>query len=285
MIIYFILYPVGEEPPDFFVLTKTDKFNRVWVSVYYFSVSFSIYIVMEKRDALIKLFDIAKQFNLNPEDIVNGLLDEKLIDRKKLIAIAKEKVSFFSAMKVNGGSERYQKKKVGMFYYAEDKSFSDELIPNKTVSGVVGYVGKSGLHGLVVLLHQCKLPWSSDGLIVGMPDLCGHSNTRVILQKALEKNKKAEAAQYCAEYTFDGVKSGKAFLACQNEMNLIFSYQAQINKNLALIKGADLLDKPFYWTSSEHSSETACYQNFSYGGRGYYSKYNVNYFALPVIEF
>ena len=240
---------------------------------------------MEKRDALIKLFDIAKQFNLNPEDIVNGLLDEKLIDRKKLIAIAKEKVSFFSAMKVNGGSERYQKKKVGMFYYAEDKSFSDELIPNKTVSGVVGYVGKSGLHGLVVLLHQCKLPWSSDGLIVGMPDLCGHSNTRVILQKALEKNKKAEAAQYCAEYTFDGVKSGKAFLAFQNEMNLIFSYQAQINKNLALIKGADLLNKPFYWTSSEASPETACYQNFSYGGRGYYSKYNVNYFVLPVIEF
>ena len=240
---------------------------------------------MEKRDALIKLFDIAKQFNLNPEDIVRGLLEEKLIDRKKLIAIAKMKVSFFSAMKVNGGSERYLKKKVGMFYYAEDKSFSDELIPNKTVSGVVGYVGKSCLHGLVALLHQRRLPWSSDGLIVGMYDLCGYSNTRVILQTAKGKNKKAEAAQYCAEYTFDNVKPGEAFLASQNEMNLIFCSRTQINKSLALIEGADLLDKPFYWTSSEYSSETASYQNFSYGGRGYYSKYNVNYFALPVIEF
>ena len=53
--------------------------------------------------------------------------------------------------------EKIQKKKIGMFYYAEDKSFSEELIPNKTVSGVVYHVDETGEHGLVVLLHQAWL--------------------------------------------------------------------------------------------------------------------------------
>ena len=108
--------------------------------------------------------------------------------------------------------EKIQKKKIGMFYYAEDKSFSEELIPNKTVSGVVGYVDETGVHGLIVLLHQKLLFWANAGLFFDMPNgLSGKENTRLILNVAKDNWIAAEAAEYCVEYAVDGVKTGEAF--------------------------------------------------------------------------
>ena len=72
-----------------------------------------------------------------------------------------------------------------MFYYAEDKSFSEELIPNKTVSGLVYHVDETGEHGLVVLLHQLELQWLNQRLSVGLSDvLSGKENTLIILEFA-----------------------------------------------------------------------------------------------------
>ena len=58
---------------------------------------------------------------------------------------------WFSRRESSELEKKIQKKKIGMFYYAQDKSFSEELIPNKTVSGVVYHVDKTGEHGLVVM--------------------------------------------------------------------------------------------------------------------------------------
>ena len=182
--------------------------------------------------------------------------------------------------------DEIQKKKIGMFYYAQDKSFSEELIPNKTVSGVVYHVDKTGEHGLVVLLHQEELPWLSDYLSVGIPKgLNGKGNTRLILEFARNRGLKAKAAEYCANYAYDGVKAGEAFLPSIKELKCLYKNKELISEKLALIKGADLFEDWYYWSSSEYSSSNAWRQYFSSGDVDYYSKSNTNYYVRPVLAF
>ena len=134
-----------------------------------------------------------------------------------------------------------------------------KLIPYKRVSGVVGDVDKTGRHGLVALLHQKVLPWSSDELSVGLPNgLNGKENTRLIIEAALLQKQKVEAAEYCSTYALDGVKAGEAFLASELEMSRICDNYSLVNMALRQIKGADpLLNYRGYWTSSERSSGKA----------------------------
>ena len=183
--------------------------------------------------------------------------------------------------------EKIQKKKIGMFYYAEDKSFSEELIPNKTVSGVVGYVDETGVHGLIVLLHQKLLFWANAGLFFDMPNgLSGKENTRLILNVAKDNWIAAEAAEYCAEYAVDGVKTGEAFLPSIDELKSLYGNKTLINAKLALIKGADLFNDWYYWSSSEFSVDYAWYQYFSTGfvGKNHHSKCSGGY-VCPVVAF
>ena len=149
--------------------------------------------------------------------------------------------------------------KIKMFYYAEDETFSEKLIPYKRVSGVVGDVDKTGRHGLVALLHQKVLPWSSDELSVGLPNgLNGKENTLLVIEGALLQKQKVEAAEYCSTYALDGVKAGEAFLASELEMSRICDNYSLVNMALRQIKGADpLLNYRGYWTSSERSSGKA----------------------------
>ena len=186
-----------------------------------------------------------------------------------------------------------QKKKVGMFYYAEDKSFSEELIPNKTVSGVVYHVDETGEHGLVVLLHQEELPWLSDYLSVGIPKgLNGKGNTRLILEFARNKGLKAKAAEYCANYAYDGVKAGEAFLPSIKELKYLYKNKELISEKLALIKGADLplikgadlLLRGYYLSSSEYSNGYAWLLYFGDGDVNGYGKGNYGY-VRPVLAF
>ena len=180
-----------------------------------------------------------------------------------------------------------QKKKVGMFYYAEDKSFSEELIPNKTVSGVVYHVDETGEHGLVVLLHQEVLRWLSDYLSVAIPDgLNGKENTRLILEFARNRGLKAEAAEYCVNYAYDGVKAGEAFFPSIDELKCLYKNKELINDKLAMIKGADLLDEWYYWSSSESSKLNAWNQPFYNGcvSTSYCGKRS-SYYVRPVVAF
>ena len=193
---------------------------------------------------------------------------------------------WFSRRESSELEKKIQKKKIGMFYYAQDKSFSEELVPNKTVSGVVFHVDETGEHGLVVLLHQEELPWLSDYLSVGIPKgLNGKGNTRLILEFARNKGLKAKAAEYCANYAYDGVKAGEAFLPSIKELKYLYKNKELISEKLALIKGADLFEDWYYWSSSEYSSSNAWRQYFSSGDVDYYSKSNTNYYVRPVLAF
>ena len=100
----------------------------------------------------------------------------------------------------------------GMYYYS-DGTISSEVLSEKQISGIVGWVDESSKHGLILGLRETELPWSGDELEVGAFTESGRENTRLILEAARKQNKKAEAAEWCAAYDFDGVQPGEAFLA------------------------------------------------------------------------
>lgn len=138
----------------------------------------------------------------------------------------------------------------GMYYYS-DGTISEEVFAEKQISGVVGWVDDSGQHGLVLGLRETRLPWSGDELEVGAFTESGRENTRLILEAARKQNKKAEAAEWCVAYDFDGICAGEAFLASRDELVKIFKNLDAVQKALKKIN-RPLLDKyNWYWSSSE----------------------------------
>ena len=148
--------------------------------------------------------------------------------------------------------------KPGMFYYADGLIFP-ELIKDNQVSAIVGCVEKN--HGLALGLRETELPWSSDWLYVDMPSgLSGKEATAQILKTAKEQHEKAEAAEWCAEYTFDGIKAGTGFLPNKEELKRIFGNRKKLRQSFVLLNSeglsADSLqDEAFYWSSSEYGND------------------------------
>ena len=142
----------------------------------------------------------------------------------------------------------------GMFYYADGLIFP-ELIKDNQVSAIVGCVDRN--HGLALGLREAVLPWSSDWLYVKMPSgLSGKEATSLILKAAKKVRKNAEAAEWCAEYTFDGIEAGTGFMPSKEELKLIFGNRKKLRESFALLNsgglsGNCLLDEAFYWSSSE----------------------------------
>ena len=169
----------------------------------------------------------------------------------------------------------------GMFYYADGLIFP-ELIKDNQVSAIVGYVDKR--RGLALGLRETKLQWSSDWLYVDIPTrLSGKEATALILKTAKEKHEKAEAAEWCAEYAFDGIKAGTGFMPNKKELKCIFGNRKKLRQSFALLNsgglsGNCLQKEDFYWSSSEgNSGYNAWYVRpfdgcMDYFGKGYSSR-------------
>ena len=143
----------------------------------------------------------------------------------------------------------------GMFYYADSLIFP-ELIKDNQVSAVVGCVDKRC--GLALGLRETELPWSSDWLYVDMSSgLSGKEATSLILKTAKEKHENAEAAEWCAEYAFDGIEAGTGFMPSKEELKRIFGNRKKLRQSFALLNsgglsGNCLQEDAFYWSSSEY---------------------------------
>ena len=143
----------------------------------------------------------------------------------------------------------------GMFYYADGLIFP-ELIKDNEVSAIVGCVDKRC--GLALGLRETELPWSSNFLYVDMSSgLSGKEATSLILKTAKEKHKKAEAAEWCAEYAFDGTEAGKGFIPSKEELKRLFGNRKKLRQSFALLNsgglsGNCLQEDAFYWCSSEN---------------------------------
>ena len=175
----------------------------------------------------------------------------------------------------------------GMFYYADSLIFP-ELIKDNQVSAIVGCVDRN--HGLALGLRETVLPWSSDWLYVDMSSgLSGKEATSLILKTAKEKQENAEAAEWCAEYAFDGIKAGTGFMPSKEELKHIFGNRKTLRESFALLNsgglsGNCLQEDAFYWSSSENYGNSAWVVRPSDGGMGSYSKLNSNRVRC-VVEF
>lgn len=200
------------------------------------------------------------------------------VEQKKQVS-AKESEKQFELLTANSG-----KIKVGMFYYNEDKTFSKRLVAGKQVSGVVVFVDESGQHGLIDLLRQKILPWSSDGLFVALPEgLSGKENTRLIIEAAQQKGKRAEAAEYCANYAYDGIKAGEAFLPSKEEQDKTKNNFELIKFSLHKIK-AKKIKEEYYWSSSEYSRYFT-WSLFFYNNRMYVNLKRTTQYVRPMMSF
>ena len=143
----------------------------------------------------------------------------------------------------------------GMFYYADGLIFP-ELIKDNQISAVVGCVDKRC--GLAIGLRETVLPWSSDWLYVDIPTrLSGKEATALILKAAQKVQKNAEAAEWCAEYAFDGIKAGTGFLPSKEELKRIFGNRKKLRQSFALLNSGglsvdSLQEDAFYWSSFEY---------------------------------
>ena len=168
----------------------------------------------------------------------------------------------------------------GMFYYADGLIFP-ELIKDNQVSAIVGCVDRN--HGLALGLREAVLPWSSDWLYVDIPTkLSGKEATALILKAAQKVRKNAEAAEWCAEYTFDGIKAGTGFLPNKEELKHIFGNRKMLRESFALLNsgglsGNCLQEDAFYWSTSESRSyigNIVWVVRPSDGSLGYYAKHS-----------
>ena len=164
----------------------------------------------------------------------------------------------------------------GMFYYADGLIFP-ELIKDNQVSAIVGCVDRN--HGLALGLRETVLPWSSDWLYVDIPTkLSGKEATSLILKAAKKVRKNAEAAEWCAEYTFDGIEAGTGFMPNKEELKHIFGNRKTLRESFALLNsgglsGNCLQENAFYWSSSEDYGGSAWFVRPSDGFMYDYYKY------------
>ena len=121
--------------------------------------------------------------------------------------------------------------------------------------------------------------------------LSGEEATALILKTAKEKHKKAEAAEWCTKYAFDGIKAGTGFLPGKDELKRIFGNRKKLRESFALLtsgglSGNCLQEDAFYWSSSENLNHDvyAWVVRPSDGGMGSYSKLNSNRVRC-VVEF
>lgn len=187
-------------------------------------------------------------------------------------------------------SEKLEQVLPGMYVYA-DGLVSSEIIPNRQIKAVVGYVAEGKVYA--VCLKETELPWSSDRLLVPETKtmISGKEATKKILETAWAQGKKAEAAQWCHDYAEDGVKPGEAFLASLYEWENLLANKDVINASLKCLGGATLFQS--YWLSNEYNSHNSrrltmihdCY--YIYGKSSCYYIYGKSYdnYVRPVISF
>mgnify|MGYP000763579162 CR=1 FL=1 len=172
----------------------------------------------------------------------------------------------------------------GMFYYADGLIFP-ELIEDNQVSAIVGCVDRN--HGLALGLRETELPWSSNFLYVDIPTrLSGKEATALILKAAQKVQKNAEAAEWCAEYAFDGIKAGTGFMPSKEELKRIFGNRKKLRESFALLNsgglsGNCLQEYAFYWSSSENGYHSGSHAWVVSPSDGYMDLYNKLY-SRPV---
>lgn len=211
-----------------------------------------------------------KNFNLLEQVITEfGFTPEEVV--KNWLQAGKIKLSDFEATeKSEPKSSQPLGRRItpGMYVY-DDGLITEEIIPGRKITSVVGAI--IGHRVLSVCLRETKLPWSSNYLKAGTEEVSsGREATQKIMAAAREQSKKAEAAEWCFNYTEDGVRAGEAFLPTMEEWKAVYANKSALNNALRQL-GVDEL-KGWYWSSTEGSSSYSWILNLLIANNDYYDK-------------
>lgn len=169
----------------------------------------------------------------------------------------------------------------------------------EVADGVVIFEG--GRHLVVAPTQADALPWSSAAVqadspnygnddnyaaevsgnnrLAAMLDFNGRQHTDAAIKassSAHVTNTVSYAPGYCRAYSRansngKGLTAGYWWLPSVGELLMMYANKLKINYALSLIKGAQLLDNSWYWSSTEGSSAFAWFLNF---GDGYLNGWN-----------
>jgi len=226
---------------------------------------------MKKNKKLELLTGIVDEFNLSVNDVVSYWLKSGRLNL--------DASTVSSQTESSGKYETPKRVLPGMFVYADGLIYP-EIIEGRQIKAVVGYVEDKTVYA--VCLREEKLPWSGDWLEVKATRKMtgGQEATCKILEAARQTGKKVEAAQWCYDYVYDGVKQGEAFLPSIGELEKLFANKVLINASLKALDVA-MLDG-WYWSSTEDGNGSAWKFSMSNGYRDWSNKGNTNY-VRPVL--
>ena len=170
--------------------------------------------------------------------------------------------------------------KVGWYAFAGGKfSPVSDTYPN--CQGVVGWVNPDksapqGQRGLIVTPDEVKKAWSDKDCETNIKDeYDGKGNTEKLIAYGKKHKINFPAAEWCAQYSKNGVRPGEGFMPASEQLKLIVANRKIVNPALQGIGGI-ILDG-WYWSSSEYSYGTAwlvyAYDGSVYGNSKYYNLY------------
>ena len=184
----------------------------------------------------------------------------------------------------------------------------------EVADGVVVFEG--GRHIVVAPTQADALPWSSAAVqadspnygndntyaaqvsgnnrLAAMLDFNGRQHTDAAIKASSADhvtNTASYAPGYCRTYTRanskgKGLTAGYWWLPSAGELLMMYANKLKINYALSLIKGAQLLDSSWYWSSTEYSSQSAWGLYFGDGNLGSWSvKVGGKFHVRPVSAF
>ena len=146
--------------------------------------------------------------------------------------------------------------KVGWYAFAGGK-FSPDPDSYPNCQGVVGWVNPDknapqGQRGLIVTPDEVKKAWSDKHCETNIKDeYDGKGNTEKLIAYGKAHDISFPAAEWCAQYSKNGVKPGEGFMPASEQLKLIVANRKIVNPALQKIGGI-ILDG-WIWSSSEYS--------------------------------
>lgn len=155
------------------------------------------------------------------------------------------------------------------WYAFEGAKFSPNPRTYPNLQGVVAWVNPDknapkGKRGLIVTPEQVQKIWAKQDGMIGIVNLNdGFVNTQQLMAYAKDNNVKFPAAEWCANYSQNGVKPGEGFLPAIYQVRLMVSNHKIVNRSLVVIGGDKLVG--WIWSSSEYGKGKA-WNEHVYGG-------------------
>ena len=146
--------------------------------------------------------------------------------------------------------------KVGWYAFAGGK-FSPDPDSYPNCQGVVGWVNPDknapqGQRGLIVTPDEVKKAWSDKHCETNIKDeYDGKGNTEKLIAYGKAHDISFPAAEWCAQYSKNGVKPGEGFMPASEQLKLIVANRKIVNPALQKIGGI-ILDG-WIWSSSEYT--------------------------------